>query len=107
MTLSHIRGLASTLQASEWQADTMTGSTKLPVPTICEVPHLDAEEHGTHLSQPLRVYSSHALHILLASVHQFMVHYVVGGVPQAIQSTARMQKAGHAAAAVVVLSDAL
>lgn len=73
----------------------------------CQMSYLNAEKHRAHLSEPLRVNSCDALHVLLASIHQFMVHNVVWGVTQAIQSTAGVQKAGHAAAAVVVLSNPL
>ena len=69
--------------------------------------HLDAEEHRTHLCQPFWVHSCHTLHVLLAGVHQLMVHNVVRGVAQAVQGAAGVQEAGHPASAVVVLPDAL
>ena len=68
---------------------------------------LDAEEHRSHFSQPLWIHCSDALHILLAGVHQLMVHNIIWSVAKSVQGTARVQEAGHAAAAVVVLSNAL
>lgn len=47
------------------------------------------------------------LHVLLAGEHQFVVHDVVRGVAQAIQSRGGVQVGGHAGARVDVLADAL
>ena len=73
---------------------------------VCST-YLDAEEHRTHLSQPLRIYSSHTLHVLLAGVYQLVIHNVVWGVAKPIKGTAGVQKARHAAATVVVFANAL
>ena len=68
---------------------------------------LDGEEDGPQLGQPLGVDGGHALHVLLDGEDQLVVDDVVGRVPQAVQGAAGVQVAGHAAAAVDILPDAL
>jgi len=45
------------------------------------LPHLDGEEHGPELGQPLAVDGRHAAHVLLVGHHQLVVAHVVRGVP--------------------------
>ncbi len=68
--------------------------------------HLDGEEHGAELCQPLRLDGSHALHVLLAGEDELVVHDVVGRVPQAVQGGGGMEVTRDGGAAVDVLPDA-
>lgn len=60
--------------------------------------HLDGEEHGAQLGEPLGVDGGDALHVLLGREHQLVVADVVGRVAQPVQCRRRVQEARHACA---------
>ena len=68
---------------------------------------LDGEEHGTQLSQPLCIHSSHTLHVLASRHDELMVHHIIRRVTQSIQCRGRMQVTWHAIQHVNILANSL
>ena len=54
-----------------------------------------AEKHGAHLSEPIRVNSGHAMHVLFGSHDEFVVHHIVRSVSKTEERRAGVEFAGE------------